>query len=353
MALAQEQFDEKPIEDGSSELMDAEEPAEVVERPVVRGKQSDQPESRLALSVDVLNQVEDSMRVTLADVQRILHRVEVRRVHEDAGYSTCSEFESRMLAHAPLVRAMRQLSVEVRSIRPPIGDDRRDPREDRSRSVKALTSIAHALTRIRSLEGELSSLASRARDTLSHVESESLFEECGYASYEEFLERALGPSPLLACAVATLAEAPVAEPEVIDVDSAAVLDDDGSEDLPAALYPIDSESANADDPLTTAVAASATDSAASAQPSGTGSSSRLVVLAALGVVVCCAAGISGAYVGSSAMGEPTVIPSEGGAFSAGTVEGQGGSGEAPVPARKQLADHRDEKARDGTGGKVD
>lgn len=314
VALAQEQFPDSLEDEGASATSASEGAPESAQTRAVRDSDSDDSDGKLARAVDDLRAAEDAMRATLATVQRVLHRIEARRVHEDAGFATCSEFEQRMLAWAPLVRVMRDASGRPRPVCPQVTDERRDPGEDRTRSVKALTAIARALTRIRSLEAEMHQSALHARATLDHVEAARLFEECGYASYEEFLERAVGPSPILGCAMATLAldvSHESAEPPQ-EVSEDELLPDTG-DDIPGAFSMSDAQPSTGEaEPMPPLVISPLT-AAPTVQATGGGSSRRLVALSLVAVLVCGVAGLGGAYAGASQIVPPEQVSPEAGA----------------------------------------
>jgi hypothetical protein len=153
-----------------------------------------------------------------------------------------------------------------------------------------------------------------ARETLDNVESARLFEECGYASYEEFLERAVGPSPLLACAMAILAaEVPNETDESSqEVSEHELLVDEGT-GLPAALaisdvQPLTGEADPIPPPLTPPSTGVAT-----ARSIGGGLSRRLAVLSIVAAIVCGVAGLGGAYAGVSLVAPPERVSPEAGA----------------------------------------
>ena len=313
MALAQEEFSTSKDDDGVSGASDSDDAEESTRVRACRTKEVDEVAGKLAHAVDELKVAEDAMRTTLADVQRVLHRIEARRVHEDAGYATCAEFEERMLAWAPLVRVMREVSGRARTPCPQVTDDRRDPSEDRSRSVKALSAIAHALTRIRSLESEMRASALRARATLEHVDAERLFEECGYASYEEFLERAVGPSPLLGCALASLVvdttkESGEAHHEVSEDELLA----DEADAFPAALGMSGGVTLSTEVDPTAPTMQGLSPEAPRTQNDSSRASRRLVALSIVAVVVSAAAGLGGAYTSLSMLAPPDPVSPEAG-----------------------------------------
>jgi hypothetical protein len=61
---------------------------------------------------------------------------------------------------------------------------------------------------LRSLDERLHVLADSARAALDDIEAQHLYDDCGYRSIEDFIERALSPSPVLAAVQALLAEEP-------------------------------------------------------------------------------------------------------------------------------------------------
>ena len=175
-----------------------------------RGRQSE--EGQLARMVRELHELEDGIVAKLTAAQRLLAQLESRRIHEDGGYASRAEFEERMLACTPVLRAMRDAVPPSATPSAKLSVAKRDPADARARQTKALTSIARALDRLRGLDGEIYQCAAAARTTLSAIEGMRIFDECGYASFEEFLERAVGPSPILASVVALVASGAFAAP---------------------------------------------------------------------------------------------------------------------------------------------
>ena len=165
---------------------------------------------KLARAVDGLRELESEMGTTLAGADRTLRALGSRDIYESAGFVSYSELEQRLVLATPVLQALRlairrspvtlvaKASVELH------------PR----RSTRALVSISRAMHRLRSLEEQLLGNALQARHALSDIEQSHLYEECGYTSFEDFLERALGPSPLLSCAVAFVEEPP-GQPEEV------------------------------------------------------------------------------------------------------------------------------------------
>jgi hypothetical protein len=168
--------------------------------------------AKLAGAVANLRDLEDAIVAHLLSAEQVVGRLESRGVHTDAGYSSRADFEQRILASTPFVKAMREAvgTSEPRGVRmPPVG---RRPAAARTRRTKSLEFVAQALVELKELNLAIHRAALAARDALVAIESQSLFEECGYLSFEEFLERALGPSPVLASAVALAEREPAPEP---------------------------------------------------------------------------------------------------------------------------------------------
>jgi len=166
-------------------------------------------EGRLAAMVRELRDLEDDMQAGLASAERLFAQLESRRTYEDGGYASADEFEHRLLAAAPTLRALRE-AVPPGAARARLSVARRDAGDARARQNRALTAMARALDRVRALDAAVHRSASAARTKLHVIETQRVYAECGYVSFEEFLERALGPSPLLASAVALLADEPLA-----------------------------------------------------------------------------------------------------------------------------------------------
>jgi hypothetical protein len=172
-------------------------------------------EGRLARMVREIRDIEDQIVAKLAATQRHLSQLEARRVHIEAGYTSESEFEERMLAVAPFVRAMREAVPASAHLAVAPGSHRRESADARARKTKALTAVARTLDRMRATDAEIHEAAAKARAKLCAIDGMRTFEECGYSSFDEFLERALGPSPVLSSAVALIA----AEPVVVSTES--------------------------------------------------------------------------------------------------------------------------------------
>jgi len=291
---------------------------ESASRRSTRTRRAPRATAQLASTVAQLRDVEDGIvsRATAAD--RLLAGLEGRRLHEDAGYTSRSEFERRMLGAAPFVQAIRELAVATPR---PAGARaaRRRTGDARDRRTHALTTVARTLKRIRALDEQIRDAAATAKARLDDVESRRLFDECGYASFEEFLERALGPSPVLATVLALLGDdtdnaaidgapaandeatfqAPAAEPATVDVTTDAPLVapgvDTDADDLPPALL-------GAPEPAPTADAAPTTSAAAAPAPvplpAPTGAprrARRLTLSAALCLAAAVAGGAAGAW----------------------------------------------------------
>ncbi len=193
-------------------------------------------QTKLAGAVGRLSEIEEEITAHMLAAEQLVRRLEVRGVHKGAGYSSRSDFEQRILSSTPIIKAMR-ISVAAaeprkaeRGAAAPKGHQ-----DTRSRRTQALESVAQALVQLRGLDVAIHRAALSARATLGAIESDRLFEECGYPSFEEFLERALGPSPVLAAAMALAELEPAPEPEESlgdEHDVADVAAEGGFDDIP-------------------------------------------------------------------------------------------------------------------------
>jgi hypothetical protein len=241
VALAQDLFstssdasEERRDERYETDEVDAHRPS----RPS-RVRKAAEEEAQLARMVRELHELEDSIVAKVTSAERLLAQLAARRTHEDGGYPSWSEFETRMLAPCPVLRAMRQSLATTATPRPTPGAARRDPADARARQSRALTSMARTLDRLRGLEAEMHQAASEAHSKLHTIEVMRVYDECGYVSFEEFLERALGPSPVLASAVSLVASEQVGDPRGEPV--AAMLPNSAAEpgegnDFPPSLF---------------------------------------------------------------------------------------------------------------------
>ena len=234
MALAQEP---SPTEMGGEELE-----TERKSRPS-RARKAAVDEGRLARMVRELRDFEDDIVAKLVAADRLLGQLEARRVHEDGGYGSRSEFEQRMLAHTPNLSAMREAIPTASSARLKVTDPRRESIDARTRQTRALTSIARTLEKLRGLDAEIGRCAAASSSQLRTIERMRTYEECGYASFEEFLERALGPSPVLASVLALVPNGTLADEEPSAAEQAQSAQDgepspspDADPDYPAALF---------------------------------------------------------------------------------------------------------------------
>ncbi len=200
MALAQERFSSDVDDDGLGPPRRS--------RPG-RARKPTEKEGRLARMVRELRAVEDDIVATLTTTQRHFAQLEARRVHLDAGYTSASEFEERMLAAAPVLRAMREALGPFADVHAPPSTAKREPADARTRQTRALTFVARTLERVRNADRAIHESAAKARAKLCAIEGMRIFEECGYSSFDEFLERALGPSPVLASAVGLVTSEPI------------------------------------------------------------------------------------------------------------------------------------------------
>ena len=167
---------------------------------------------RLARAVEGLRALEDDIVATLKDADRTLRDLRNRRIHADAGFESHEQLESRLLRGSWLLRSMRAAIPLAESERP--ADRRRrhgTPRlvvSERTRRVQGLAALSQGLAHLRTLDERLRAVAYSVRGALGEIETARLYDECGYCSVEDFFERALAPSPILAATLALLAEDP-------------------------------------------------------------------------------------------------------------------------------------------------
>jgi hypothetical protein len=163
---------------------------------------------KLARAVDGLRELEGQMFATLEASEKTLRTLGSKQIYQDAGFGSFAEIQARMLQAAPMLQALR-VSTRRPSLLPAPGAsfDR-----TRSRTTRALFTVSRVLQRLRFLEGRIQTEARKAQGALRTIEHARLYEECGYTSFEDFLERALGPSPLLSSAVALVEDPSPSEP---------------------------------------------------------------------------------------------------------------------------------------------
>jgi hypothetical protein len=262
-----------------------------------RVRKAAEEEGQLARVVRELHELEDQIVAKVTAAERLLAQLAARRTHEDGGYPSWSEFEGRMLAPCPVLRAMRQSPATPAPARPSPSAARRDPADARARQSKALTSMARALERLRGFEAELHQAASEAHSKLHGIEVMRVYDECGYVSFEEFLERALGPSPVLASAVALVGSDPAAAPAAeapAPIRIASVTEADDAHDFPPALFTDTPDSALDAEPPVVSATREASD-ASTMEDAFQGPSRRATLT--VSVVLCVAAIVAGAAAG--------------------------------------------------------
>lgn len=189
------------------------------------GSAATTPDSKLVRSVAEIREAEDVVRSHLSSARRLLRKLETRGVHTDAGFDSAAELEERILGAVPVVCAL--WAADEARARPRlrvVGTKRSG--DGRARSSRALAAIAQTIDRLRDLEGGIRDAALAARKALATIELCRAYEECGYESYEEFLDRALGPSPILGAALGLVAHEPLPP---LSVDSLRVA---GSDPMP-------------------------------------------------------------------------------------------------------------------------
>jgi len=206
--------------------------------------------AKLAAAVGKLRKYEDTIADSVVAADQLVRRLELRGVHADAGYPSPADFECRILSATPLLKGLREglAASQAKRARGAVGAARgaagatnargttgtrsasgaRGASQsasgaaaatrganggDRARKTNALKSMATAFARLRELDVTVQDAALGAAEVFEAIEAGRLFEECGYLTFEEFLERALGPSPVLASAVALAEFEPPLTPE--------------------------------------------------------------------------------------------------------------------------------------------
>ena len=336
------------------------------------------PALKLARAVAEIRALEDEIEARANTADQLIRRMQSRGLQADAGFVSAADFEQRCLSFTPALKAMRATMASAKP-RSPRGSARRARGDARARRTRALGAIATAIAQLRELDADVCRASSRVREAMRSIDAERLFEECGYNSYEEFLERAIGESAVLATAMAMADQAPEPAPEPTGFTS---LDLDPPEPEPDPFAPStrafrpapspaerDSEVATGlfDDAPTEASAsaeAAAAERAPSIAPKGAARPRRALPLqAVMSVVACVVATFGGAQVGiwraTTAAPHPAVAV-EGapapGAPSAVTpartpsAARQAAAGRTPQPARPALSREPDRTAaaeRDG------
>lgn len=174
----------------------------------------------LASKVLALRILEDDVAALLGEVECALQALESDRTLEDAGFRSADDFRERIAPQLGLLHAMREPrrrapqqtgKVKKRSAGRP------KPHDMRTRRTHALGAIELAMARFRELGATMRGKVAEAHDLLAGIDHERTYAECGYTSFEEFMELAIGPSPILAKCLTVLGDFPAPpppEPEV-------------------------------------------------------------------------------------------------------------------------------------------
>lgn len=190
-------------------------------------------DAKLASAVEDIRAAEDDMVAGAKTAGEWLHKLVAMNAHAESGYASVADFEQRLLSFTPFLQAIRDSLPHGRTRKSRAGGRSKARTDARALRTQAFTSIAESLEELRVLERDTRTAGARARDALRAIEAKHLFEECGYASYEEFLERALWKSPVLATAIA-MSDCEL--PEVpLHADLSDSSDDADTMDVPAAL----------------------------------------------------------------------------------------------------------------------
>lgn len=179
---------------------------------------------KLAQAVETLQGLEDELTTTLRNAEKALRGVGANQVYRDAGFETARQLEDRLLRATHTLFALREAQGPLPAPPPVIVRPRH---RSRQRAPQALGVIARTTKRLKLMDDRALRSCVAVRKALREIDARAAYLECGYTSYEDFLERALGPSPMLARALA-LAESqpeepepppePEAEPEALEAD---------------------------------------------------------------------------------------------------------------------------------------
>jgi hypothetical protein len=171
----------------------------------------------LAARVVSLRVLEDEIATLIDETERALRTLEAERTLEDAGFRSAEEFAERVAGQVSVLREMRSAKGAApaatgrvrRRFQGRAGGDMR------ARRTRALAAIEQAMARLREVDVALRGKVDEARTLLAGIDRERTYAECGYTSFDEFLELAIGPSPILTRCLTVLGELPPPpEPDV-------------------------------------------------------------------------------------------------------------------------------------------
>lgn len=194
-----------PLPDGDASASGVSESAPAWEEPV-----EPQATGSLAAKVVGLRVLEDEIATLVGEAERALRTLESERTLEDAGFHSAEEFAERVASQIGLLREMRKAKGT-----PPAATGRvrrrspgRGSGDLRARRTRALAAIEQAMVQLREFEVVLRGKVDEARALLSSIDQAHAYAECGYASFDEFLELAIEPSPILTKCLTVLGELP-------------------------------------------------------------------------------------------------------------------------------------------------
>ncbi len=274
------------------------------------------PASTLVSAVRALQELEDDILGVLTESDRLFHSLDTQRIYEDAGFASFEQMEDRLLDPSSMLRGMRMAvsrpayepRKEGRGGRRRKGEAR--PTDERARRIQGLGVLSQSLAGLRLLEERLRTLAESVSVGLEDIESQRLYDDCGYSSAEECMARAVAPSPVLAAIAAILAEEPA--PSTITQDdsssggfpppasgSVAVAPAAGFADL-SDVTMLENESAPGNDFLTGAgdaahPASRGSHPPAAAAPAAKPARGPMILAVALAVVAALAGGAAGFF----------------------------------------------------------
>jgi hypothetical protein len=278
----------------------------------------------LAAKVMNLRVLEDDMAALLDETERALRSLESERTLEDAGFPSAEAFRERVSVQMGLLSEMREPG---RRAPPATGKVRRRSQsrarggDMRARRTLALTAIEQTMNRFRELDLVMRGKVEEARDVLADIDRERTFAECGYASFGEFLELAIGPSPILTKCLTVLGAFPpparrkeVPASEGDDDELPSLAEPPGprpSDDRPPALFELPAESSS--EPAATSEAPAEAAPAKASRRRVLPPRSALVVSIALGIAAAAVGAVAGVRVShpapvAPAAVEPTAAP---------------------------------------------
>lgn len=191
-----------------------------------------QNERKLAGAVRKLRSSEATILQCLQRAEALVQGLAAEGAHRACGFSTVEDLRSRLFGAGEMLRGLAAFAdglgmfhatpspadVDLENMAESIGrmttlyvmDEGESPRAvSTGADPEALERLAAAFARARRIEEDMRQAAADARAVLGEIDRERLYTECGYGSYEEFLELALGSRPFIGWSLAILGEAAV------------------------------------------------------------------------------------------------------------------------------------------------